>query len=315
MVEKDMISVIMSCYNEKLDWIKESVESILSQDCGPLEFIIVLDKPDNLAMKGLLEAYGESDPRIRLLVNEENKGLVKSLNRALAYCSGRYVARMDADDISAEDRLEKQKTYLEDKGLDFIFSGAKVMDEDGRLSHESNADELSPNKLKGLLEVMSVGYHPTWFVRADLYRDLGGYREVSYCEDYDFLLRALAGGYRIGKMNGNVLRYRLRRGGISKSHALEQFLNARGIARAYGDNSLDDLDRVEAILQKTSQLASDKARAAFARGEDYYRQAVVFWQAKRRLRSLAKMALSCTASRYYFFRYMDVFRYRRRQGS
>lgn len=94
------------CYNEKQDWLTESINSILNQTYLNLEFIIVLDNPENIELKNILNEYKLKDSRVKLLINEVNKGLVFSLNRALKECSGDYIARMDADDISHLDRIK-----------------------------------------------------------------------------------------------------------------------------------------------------------------------------------------------------------------
>src|SRR5690606_13966390 len=129
-------SVIMSTYNERLDWIVSSVESILNQTYKNIEFIIIVDHPDRIELREILIGYEKQDSRIKLVFNEVNQGLVRSLNLALTYCTGRYIARMDADDISLLHRLEHQKTYLELYKLDFVFSGVQVIDEENSMLYE-----------------------------------------------------------------------------------------------------------------------------------------------------------------------------------
>ncbi|QFJ55859.1 glycosyltransferase family 2 protein [Pseudobutyrivibrio xylanivorans] len=121
-----MISVIMSVFNEKIDWIKQSVQSILNQTYANLEFIIVIDNP-NVDKSVLLYLNGlpHIDSRVKILMNEKNVGLAISLNRALAVATGELIARMDADDISEIDRLEKEIKYLMNHKLD-IWSCVKI---------------------------------------------------------------------------------------------------------------------------------------------------------------------------------------------
>lgn len=106
------MSVVMAVYNTEELWLKQSVESILKQTLEDFEFIIVLDCPtDNSAE--IIREYEKNDTRIRVLVNESNLGLTKSLNRGLEIAKGKYIARMDADDVSVCYRLERQVQYLE----------------------------------------------------------------------------------------------------------------------------------------------------------------------------------------------------------
>ena len=79
----ELISVIMSTYNEKAEWIRKSVESILNQTYSNIEFVIVLDNPNNEMIQEVLREYEALDTRVRLVYNENNIGLVKSLNKAL----------------------------------------------------------------------------------------------------------------------------------------------------------------------------------------------------------------------------------------
>ena len=101
----DKVSVIMSTYKEPIEWIQQSVDSILNQTYKNLEFIIIVDNPEYAELVSLLNDYADSDDRISVVVNNNNIGLVKSLNKALSFCTGEYVARMDADDISLPERL------------------------------------------------------------------------------------------------------------------------------------------------------------------------------------------------------------------
>ena len=103
-----MISVIMSTYKEDEELLRESIESILNQTYKDIEFIIILDYPDNEIHQKVICEYASKDKRVHFYINQKNLGLTKSLNRGISLCTGDYIARMDADDISLSDRLEKQ---------------------------------------------------------------------------------------------------------------------------------------------------------------------------------------------------------------
>ena len=108
-----LVSVIMSVYDTKEKWLRQSVESILKQTFKDFEFIIVLDCPSDNSSE-IINEYKKKDQRIRVLVNENNLGLTKSLNRGLEIAKGKYIARMDSDDISVSYRFERQVHYLEE---------------------------------------------------------------------------------------------------------------------------------------------------------------------------------------------------------
>ena len=107
-----LISVIMSTYNESEDYIRSSVSSILRQTLHDLELIIVIDNPENEAAVTAVNAFASEDSRVKILCNENNLGLVRSLNKAISAAHGEILARMDADDISLPQRLEKQLAFL-----------------------------------------------------------------------------------------------------------------------------------------------------------------------------------------------------------
>src|SRR5699024_8677554 len=90
-MEKEKISVIMSVYNEKERELKAAIDSILGQTYQNLEFIIILDNPLNKELQIVIEDYVQKDSRIRFFINEQNMGLVRSLNKALKYATGGFI--------------------------------------------------------------------------------------------------------------------------------------------------------------------------------------------------------------------------------
>ena len=108
-----MISVIMSVYNERIDWLKEAVSSILNQTYTDFEYIIIIDNPNlNDEAVSFLNNTAERDSRVQLHFNEANIGLMKSLNVGIQMVRGEFIARMDAEDVSFPDRLEKEIAFL-----------------------------------------------------------------------------------------------------------------------------------------------------------------------------------------------------------
>src|SRR6476646_1873373 len=110
MAEGPPISVVMAVYNSE-QTAPESIESILQQTFSDFEFIIVDDGSTDSTGE-ILHAYARLDNRIKLYT-QENLGLIASLNRHCRLAKGRYIARMDADDVSSPDRFEKQFGFLE----------------------------------------------------------------------------------------------------------------------------------------------------------------------------------------------------------
>lgn len=108
-LEKGLVSVIMSNYNTKEEYLRTAIESVLNQSYKKIELIIVDDCSELESLK-IIQSY--DDKRIVVLKNDKNMGITKSLNRALKIAKGEFVARMDADDICLQQRFEKQVEYL-----------------------------------------------------------------------------------------------------------------------------------------------------------------------------------------------------------
>lgn len=121
-LEKGLVSVIMSNYNTPEDYLKSAIESILNQSYQNFEFIIIDDCSTDNSLQ-IIESY--SDKRIKIIKNEQNLGITKSLNKGLSVSKGEFVARMDADDISFETRFEKQIEFLRNHP-DHIVCGTGV---------------------------------------------------------------------------------------------------------------------------------------------------------------------------------------------
>jgi glycosyltransferase involved in cell wall biosynthesis len=107
------VSVVMSIFKEPKNWLKECIDSILNQTFEDFEFIIINDNPNSDFNSILLNEYKSIDSRIKIINNQENIGLTKSLNLGLKIANGKYIARIDGDDISLPKRLELQVKTLD----------------------------------------------------------------------------------------------------------------------------------------------------------------------------------------------------------
>lgn len=241
------ISVLMSTYKEPTTYVEQAVDSILNQTHKNLEFIILLDDPTNTELNAFLTNKAQSDPRIRLLPNEVNMGLVASLNKGLSFCSGDYIARMDADDFSHPERLEKQLSYLEDQGHDLVSCWyTPFQDDKGEL--DAKFQPVTTAQCKKKLRWTNCLAHPTWLGKKEVFSKLDGYRDIKACEDYDFLLRAVLSGFKLGNYPGFLFKYRLNPNGISLSNSTKQRTAANYLARHYRLGSFPDMDAYERYL-------------------------------------------------------------------
>ena len=242
-----MISVIMSTYKEDEKLLRESIESILNQTYKDFEYIIILDYPDNDVHKSVIEEYALKDDRIHFYINEKNMGLTDSLNRGLSLCHGEYIARMDADDISLPDRLERQMKYLEKNHYDLIGGITEMINENGTLLYSIKS---VPKKINKALRYSQCIAHPTWLGRKEVFEKNAGYRHMPLCEDYDFTLRAVLNGFVISNLNEPVLKYRMTSNSISRSNLFEQYLYMSYITNEYKNNCIASVDKAYAYVQQ-----------------------------------------------------------------
>ncbi len=180
------VSVVMPVFNTPVSILKEAVDSILYQSFHDLEFIII-DDGSNRETAAYLKAL--SDPRINLFCCEEHVGITKALNIGFQAAKGRYIARMDADDISHKERLKKQYEYMESH-LDVVLCGCAI-EEFGTKSgqHFTRINDPEEYRIKALFYYPGP-CHPTFFIRREaLIRYHISYNEeLIYAQDYGFLV-------------------------------------------------------------------------------------------------------------------------------
>lgn len=210
-----LISVVMSTYNETGKHLKDSVDSILNQSYKNFEYIIILDNPDNVEIRNILESYEIKDSRIKLLYNEKNMGLVHSLNKGIKFSKGNFIARMDADDISFDNRLEEEIKYMIEQELDMVSTAKTIVDEEGVISSYKESLPVKEKKIIKELKKYNLINHPSVIIRKSVFDKIGLYRELPASEDYDMWLRMVTSNLKIGIINEAMIYYRVRKDSIT----------------------------------------------------------------------------------------------------
>jgi glycosyltransferase involved in cell wall biosynthesis len=298
-----LVSVIMSTYNEKELYIREAIESILNQTYSNLEIIIVLDNPNNYKLKEIVNEYWQNDHRIIIIENERNLGLANSLNKALEASKGEYIVRMDADDIAEIDRIKKELDYLIENNYDLIGSKFKKIGENGQtLQSVSNTSTNKKIIYKKLMYADCVA-HPTWLVKNSVYNDLKGYRNISTCEDYDFLLRARKKGYSIGNCQAITLSYRINNKGISRSNELKQFLTTIFLQKKYIKIEHIDQEHIDRYLLKR---LTKKQINKFSKSQEYYNKVLIRDRKRIRVTDIKNIIIACFFSKYFRVKFKNL---------
>ncbi len=204
------ISVIMSVYNSE-KFLSEAIESILNQTFKDFEFIIINDSSTDNSLE-IIKKYQNKDERIVLIENKKNIGLTKSLNIGLKKAKGKYIARMDADDISLPERFQIQYDFLEkNKDIFLVGTGAYNIDTNGKLSTLLR-NVSQPSQISKILPQQNCIYHPTIMFRNEkhLYRE-----KFFYTQDYDFYLLLLSEGKQLANIGEPLIKYRINEDAIS----------------------------------------------------------------------------------------------------
>lgn len=181
------ITVLIAVYNGEV-YLQAALDSVLAQTFADLELIVVNDgSTDHTA--AILAAC--SDPRLRVIANEFNIGLARSLNRGLRAATGRYVARLDADDLAEPARLEAQTTFL-DANPDIVLlgSGYRDIDAHGVIQAERRTPVRHVDLCWELLFYSPFAHSAVMLRRKALADLVGGYDEtLHYSMDYDLWYR------------------------------------------------------------------------------------------------------------------------------
>ncbi len=215
------ISVLLPIRNAQAT-LDSCLESLASQTFADFE-ILALNHASSDATADILARWALKEPRLRLLESAA-PSLPLALNEGLAQAQGRYVARMDADDLCLPARLERQWKLMESRPELALSSVQVEMFGEGEVSG-GYQDYIT--WVNGLCQPKDIAReifiecplpHPTWMARRALFEKLGGYRDDNLPEDYGFVLRAAESGAKMAKVPEPLLKWRDHAGRHSRSH-------------------------------------------------------------------------------------------------
>lgn len=217
----ELISVLIPVFNVE-KYIIDSINSILNQTYKNLEIIIVDDcSTDNTY--ALLEILSHNDKRIKLYKNEYQLNIANTLNYAFTQSNGKYIVRMDGDDISLPNRIQNLYNFISNNPVyDLVGSQTITIDENGRHLNFSKLPIIENNIYSGLKYKMSTIAH-IWLAKRQVYETIKYYR-IPSAEDYDFLLRMRTIGFRFTNLNEYLYKVRIREGNtLSTSGTLRKY--------------------------------------------------------------------------------------------
>lgn len=210
-LQRPTITVIMSAYNAER-YIVESVNSILGQSFRDFE-IIIFDDASTDKTRDILKKMAIDDERIKLILKRKNygqKGFINNLNHGLKLAKGKYIARMDADDISDLNRFKIQVKYLELHSEIFLVSSrAKIINENNKVLYFSK--KIKNNKIKKYLEKKNVLFHSSIMFRNLKDFQLKYRSKILFGQDYDLYLRLILAKKRIIQLNQLLIKFRVQK--------------------------------------------------------------------------------------------------------
>lgn len=212
-----LVSVIIPIYKAE-EFIVEALRSVMDQTYKNLEIILINDKSPDRSIE-LAQQLTANDPRIQIVDNKYEKGIVGALNTGLEIAAGELVARMDADDVCFPDRIEKQVRFMDEHPEIAVSSGSvEVIGKHSGLKFEYPTD---PEVAAIFPLLNSPVAHPATILRAGFFKqhNLRYDYEYQYGEDIDLWQRVLDAGGQIGNLAEVILKYRTHNASITVEYA------------------------------------------------------------------------------------------------
>jgi glycosyltransferase involved in cell wall biosynthesis len=227
---KNLVSVLMPVFNGE-KYLKEAIESILSQSYELFEFLIIDDGSTDSSLD-IIRLY--EDERIRVISNAENIGLIKTLNLGISLCKGDFIARFDCDDVSMPYRLNDQINYLKNNSKSVLVGGQAIrIDAQGNEIKKMNV----PLSHKGICLGMVFGnkiFHPAAMIRKSSLPDFPYDIGWKHVEDFYLWLHLSEKG-EFHNLNKVVLKYRWHSSNVSKLNFDEQMNNNAKIKEMFAN--------------------------------------------------------------------------------
>ena len=257
-----LVSIVFTSYNH-LEFLKQAIESILNQTFSNFEFIIINDGSTDESDK-IIRSYDDS--RIIYQSNSCNSGLIATLNVGISLSRGKYIARMDADDISYRNRFSIQYDYLE-KNENVVLCGswAKIIDsngkESGRIKRINSHQLLRANML-----FTTPFIHPSVMIRTESIKKEKFSENAIHCEDLELWLRlSLNTNNLFANIPKYLLKYRIHEKNISVEFNDFQLEHRKEILKPYIEsfiplNSIEDELTHFSLFQSKPLTKKEKAR-------------------------------------------------------
>lgn len=205
---KALVSVVMATYNEPAEIVGAAIKSILDQTYDNIELLIYDDSTEERTREAI-DSF-QDDDRVHVFREEKRVGFVRSLNIGLKRARGKFIARMDGDDIARPERLEKEAEYMELHPDVSVVGGQIALIDESGTALSSRRYPLGGVRLALFSTVRNPLAHPAVMIRRELVDAGFRYDEsLNMSEDLDLWLRVMNSGYRVANIGDTVLDYRV----------------------------------------------------------------------------------------------------------
>src|SRR4051812_16814872 len=202
------VSILLPVYNSQ-HFVKKAIDSLLKQTFTDFELLAINDGSTDGSEK-VIQSF--KDNRIIYLKNKTSKGLISALNKGVKFANGKYIARMDGDDVSLPDRLQKQVNWLEKfPATDVVACQVRFIDEyDNVTGHwKEDLETVTYREIQRKMAWGNCIAHSSVMIRSGIVKEYLFSEKQKNTEDYDLWLRLLADGIRIEKIPEELLLYRI----------------------------------------------------------------------------------------------------------
>jgi len=284
------VSVIMPVYNEE-KYVSFALESILNQTFGDFELIII-DGGSTDKSVNKIKSFGDS--RVKLIQTDHSSGIAKDLNIGFDRARGRYIARMDADDIAHPKRLQAQVDFLNSNPDKLVVgSSMYLIDTNNRIISKKDVEKHPKLDTKSILHRGVPTPHPSVMMRRHAIDRVGGYRPIfKKAQDLDFWLRLseVSHADSMYNMPNRYLYYRIDGGQLlnqtSDNSVFAEVARDAARLRQSGQDELRALNRLQHIEPEYLQQQSPNIQAAYRQYSQFRR----YYMAGNYLTALGSLA-------------------------
>jgi glycosyltransferase involved in cell wall biosynthesis len=215
-MKSPLITVIMPVFNSEI-FLAEAIDSILNQTFRDFEFLIIYDLSSDKSFS-IIDYYHKIDSRIRVIMGEK-KSLVGALNQGIDKANGKFIARMDADDIALPYRFERQLAWLQETGADITGSWIQRFEKQSKHVVKARKTDAA---IKMEMLFCCPFKHPTILMRTTMAKSLKYDPAWHFAEDYDLWERAAKAGWKMTNVQEVLLLYRVHANQLSTATPMKQ---------------------------------------------------------------------------------------------